>query len=296
MEKLIPLAVRFLVCVVLGVVYFFLGGLFLLAFAVALFSGCDDAALYHVPEAGPGAEEGVRVRDPYDAGTQQPPEDCEIVVIWPGGPVEGQCSPGWLDTCTGSQVDPILPTESDQNCDGLNDGDCDRVAWATVLDTSGSMLGAGYLEAAEQALCDMPDDPRVLRALVTFGHTSHALGLAAGFGDELCDVTANTGGSSSEDGTRAAVFGIEDIGGWPPGYVRGVSIVTDLPPAGPTAINRVVNWCRDQSVTVDIVGKSNHADDWNPVVEACDGRFVVLLPWSGYEDIGGIPLPCEAAP
>lgn len=264
-----------------------------------VYAGCDDARLRYVPleEAGPVAEEGVRDREPLPE--EPPPEpECELLLIWPAdaGAPAGDCAPGWLDTCSGYGVPPVLPTANDRDCDGHDDGDCDDWAWITVVDKSGSMQTQGVRDAVEAALCSLPADPRTRRALVGFDSAGPTV--AAGWGDDLCGVLG-LGGGSIEHGPEAAMRAPELLGGWPPGRARGLSLVSDEEPQHPGLGNGVAalrDWCTAHDVTVDVVTPADLWPIWTPVVQRCGGELRALNHAAGPADIAGLPLPCAHAP
>lgn len=262
----------------------------------AVCAGCDDVGpLRTIPDAGPTSPDAgpdVVPRDPVPTPDAGP---CHVEILWPGGPVVGECRPGWVDHCTGTTVQPVLPTAGDTDCDGRQDGDCDPVAWITVLDTSGSMNTNGYLPSADAAICDLTPDPRVTRGLVTFGHSAGLARLGAPWGPEIC-TPGDRGGSSNETGPQALLDAPGLLGGWPDGHVRGMTLITDHEPASSQLLGQVVALCTAGRITIDLVTHGHNVADWQALISACNGRAAPLTPWITAADVGGLPLPCEGAP
>lgn len=262
-------------------------------------SGCDDARLTYVPleEAGPVAEDGVRDREPLPEEPEPEPE-CELLLVWPAdaGAPQGECEPGWVDTCTGWGAPARLPTHEDRDCDGHADGDCDDWAWITVVDVSGSMNTDGRRSAVELALCDLAADPRTRRALV--GFDSAGAVVAAEWGDDLCQQLG-IGAGAVEHGPAAAMEAPDLLGGWPPSRARGLTLISDEAPQHPGIGNGVAalrDWCTANDVTVDIAAPGELWPTWLPVVQRCGGRLRALSFATTPADVAGLPLPCARAP
>ena len=255
---------------------------------------CDSARLVPLPEAGPAAEEGTRWHDPLPP----PPEveeDCELVLVWPlEDPPAGECRPGWVD-CEGRGEAPVLPTETDGDCDGIADDSCAPWAVALVIDASGSMEGGGYRGPIESALCALSPRQDATRALVSFGHNrgyNHAADAA--WGDDLCGSLTRAGGS--QEYAAMAAMAVPGLIGWPAGHARGVVVVTDEPPDHPGVTNGVsilADWCEAEGVLVRVVTQDGWRSFWQPVADRCGGDVVLLDP-TPTQALSGQPLPYRA--
>jgi len=263
-----------------------------------LLAACGDERLIYIPpepDSGPPAEDGTRWRDPLevDAGPEAgpEPESCEIELVWPlEGAPQGECRPGWRD-CNGLGAPPLLPTELDSDCDGINDEDCAPWAEIIVIDGSGSMNP--WRQWVNNALCALDGRNDLLRSVVVFGgrYTQPHYSIVS-WGGNMCVSLPHMSGQEH------AGWAVEEasnlVGGWPPGHARLVVVVSDEPPqdpiAGSNGILRVIEACQDEGFELGVITKESHFPHWAGAVEACGG-WVSTVNDLIYP-LGGASPPC----
>lgn len=261
-----------------------------------LLCACGDERLIAIPpDAGsPRAEAGTRWREPLPEPEPDPP-DCGLEIVWPLPTApEGDCRPGWLDTCTGEGDPPVLPTPTDLNCDGIGDDDCAPWAMVLVVDGSGSM--DPYRAPVNNALCALDGRGDANRSLVVFGagYPDHAQSVAT-WGAPLCGQLPRTSGA--EWAGEAAVLSPELVGGWPVGHARMLILVTDEPPQSSPSIGQddgtqhLMTACLEGGYRVGVITKTAYLPRWQQVVDQCGG-WVTQLNSSPLYPMSGAEPPC----
>lgn len=264
-----------------------------------LLLACDDPRLHALPEAGPVAEEGVRDRDPLEAGP--PPRGCGISLVWPYDfPPLGECAPGWLDTCTGEQRFYQGPREDvcgnglDEDCDGVADDEGGDRAILLILDVSGSMTDrrAHFAEAvcahASQATGEQ-------WALVVFGAGPDQEDVPLWFFAEnfapgaqhVCQWLRSAPWTSwPQGGEYLGAVSLEAVGAvsWPTNHARHIIAVTDeephaMPGEPGDGVDLLQRACEESGALLSVVTNSPWRFYYQGAISSCGGD-AHILGWS----------------
>lgn len=272
------------------------------ALLLSVILGCDpDDNLRYLPEP----DAGQHMTGSYDAGTiwhEPEPDaggsDCGLELIWPDdiGPPQGDCAPGWLDTCTGIGAPPLLPTPMDTNCDGISDDQCSPWAMLLVLDTSGSMTT--WMPRVEDGACTLSPRGDATRAIVAFGGRwpDHVWSVT-GWGQNMCMSLPRGSGEEYAGDAAARAAGL--VGGWPAGHARMVVIVTDEPPQHRglgDGTPELIAACLAQDFRVAVVTREPYIDRYSEVVATCGGYTALLDNDDVTYAMSGAEPPCVVAP
>jgi hypothetical protein len=287
----------------------------LVGLGIVGFSGCShedrlvplpesEGESVWIPRSRTGAD-AIRWREALPP-PPPPPPDCGLEIVWPAdlGPPQGDCRPGWFDSCNGVGEPPVTPTQTDGDCDGINDDECSTWAMLLLLDGSGSMHE--YRGAVHGALGALNGRADALRSVVLFGDRfpEHAV-LGAPWGADIAAAYRNTSGP--EWAGEAALLAVPLVEGWPAGHARMMIIVTDEPPqsspmlwndTGDNGTLLLEEDCSDpvSGYHVGVITDSRWVGEWHNVVTSCGGFISLLNTDDIVFQMSGADPDCVVAP